>query len=97
MIEHRYDTAQSDVDVLREATRLAREIAGDTAHSEAFWSTSQHLCGTAKIGEVVDARCRVLGFENLWVVDGSILPRIPSRGPHATIVMAGHRAAEFVS
>ena len=33
----------------------------------------------------------------LWVVDGSILPAIPSRGPHATIVMAAHRAAEFVS
>lgn len=49
------------------------------------------------MGEVVDERCRVFGVENLWVVDGSILPDIPSRGPHATIVMAGHRAAEFVS
>jgi len=45
---------------------------------------------------VVDPRCRVRGIENLWVIDGSILPAITSRGPHATIVMLGHRAAEFV-
>ena len=55
------------------------------------------VCGTAKMGAVVDERCRVYGVDNLWVVDGSVLPGIPSRGPHATIVMAGHRAAEFVS
>jgi choline dehydrogenase-like flavoprotein len=30
------------------------------------------------------------------VIDGSILPAITSRGPHATIVMIGHRGAEFV-
>ena len=45
---------------------------------------------------VVDPTCRVRGIENLWVIDGSILPTITSRGPHATIVMVGHRAAEFV-
>ena len=45
---------------------------------------------------VVDARCRVRGVDGLWVVDGSVLPTITSRGPHATIVMIGHRAAEFI-
>jgi choline dehydrogenase-like flavoprotein len=45
---------------------------------------------------VVDHRCRVHGIEKLWVIDGSILPVITSRGPHATIVMLAHRAAEFV-
>ena len=45
---------------------------------------------------VVDHRCRVHGLDNLWVIDGSILPAITSRGPHATIVMLGHRATEFV-
>lgn len=45
---------------------------------------------------VVDNRCRVFGVDGLSVVDGSILPAIPSRGPHATIVMVGHRAAEFI-
>ena len=67
-----------------------------------MWSTSQHLCGSAPIGTdaderaVLDLQCRVRGIEGLWVVDGSILPTITSRGPHATIVMIGHRAAEFI-
>ena len=67
------------------------------------WSTSQHLSGTAPMGvdgdaaAVVDPRCRVRGVDGLWVVDGSVLPAITSRGPHATIVMIGHRAAEFIT
>jgi choline dehydrogenase len=46
---------------------------------------------------VVDHRCRVHGIDGLWVIDGSVLPAITSRGPHASIVMLGHRAAELVS
>ncbi len=66
------------------------------------WSTSQHLSSTAPMGNaddeaaVVDPECRVRGVDGLWVVDGSVLPAITSRGPHATIVMIGHRAAEFI-
>ncbi len=102
-IEHRYDSEPEDVAALREGTELARELASAAPYvGEPVWSTSQHLCGTAPMGAdgdpraVVDPRCRVRGIENLWVIDGSILPVITSRGPHATIVMLGHRAAEFV-
>ena len=84
-------------------TELALELAGAQAKSAtASWSTSQHLTGTAPMGgdndaaAVVDPQCRVRGVEGLWVVDGSVLPAITSRGPHATIVMIGHRAAEFI-
>lgn len=102
-IEHRYDSEPADVEALRRGSELARELAGTaTDVGTPAWSTSQHLCGTAPMGTgedpraVVDHRCRVYGTENLWVIDGSILPVITSRGPHATIVMLGHRAAEFV-
>lgn len=102
-IEHRYDSEPEDVAALRRGSELARELAGGTIDAAAaVWSTSQHLCGTAPMGvdgnprAVVNPRCRVLGIDNLWVIDGSILPAITSRGPHATIVMIGHRAAEFV-
>lgn len=104
LIEHRYDSASEDAAALRQGCALAREIFGGTTElGEPMWSTSQHLCGTAPMGAdadqhaVVDPRCRVRGSENLWVVDGSVLPRITSRGPHATIAMIGHRAAEFVA
>lgn len=102
-IEHRYDSEPEDVAALRQGAELARELARTATHvGEPVWSTSQHLCGTAPMGAdtdpraVVDHRCRVHGIDNLWVIDGSILPEITSRGPHASIVMLGHRAAEFV-
>ncbi|MBS4728781.1 mycofactocin system GMC family oxidoreductase MftG [Mycobacterium sp. SM1] len=102
-IEHRYDSAPEDVAALCRGTELARELAGAaTVIGSPVWSTSQHLCGSAPMGAapeqgaVVDQCCRVHGIDGLWVIDGSILPRITSRGPHATIVMLGHRAAEFV-
>jgi choline dehydrogenase len=103
IIEHRYDREPADIAKLEAGAALARELAGATAQvGTVSWSTSQHLARTAPMGAdadddaVVDTRCRVRGVDNLWVVDGSILPAITSRGPHATIVMIGHRAAEFI-
>ncbi|MGW0161133.1 mycofactocin dehydrogenase MftG [Mycobacterium sp. NPDC003323] len=95
VIEHHYDSVAEDIAALRAGADLARDITG-IADVEANWSTTQHLCGTAPLGSVLDAECRVRGVQNLWVADGSIMPNIPSRGPHATIAMIGHRAAEFV-
>jgi choline dehydrogenase-like flavoprotein len=102
-IEHRYDSEPADVQRLREGSELAREITGAaTGVGEPAWSTSQHLCGSVPMGRdddpaaVLDERCRVRGVEGLWVIDGSIMPSVPSRGPHATTVMLAHRAAQFV-
>lgn len=100
-IEHRYDSEPADVADLRGGCDMVREILGGvTELGEPAWSTSQHLCGTAPMGvgeqAVVDPQCRVHGVEGLWVIDGSVLPRIPARGPHATIATVAHRAAEFV-
>ena len=102
-IEHRYDSEPEDVAALQRGSELARELASAATHvGPPAWATSQHLCASAPMGAdgdphaVVDPTCRVRGIENLWVIDGSILPTITSRGPHATIVMLGHRAAEFV-
>jgi choline dehydrogenase len=102
VIEHRYDSEPTDVAQLEAGAELARELVGATTEVARFsWSTSQHLARTAPMGigddSVVDPLCRVHGVDNLWVVDGSVLPAITSRGPHATIVMIGHRAAEFIA
>jgi len=102
VIEHRYDSEPSDVATLEAGAELAHDLAGTGYEArESFWSTSQHLCGTVPMGaddggSVLDEQCRVRGIDRLWVVDGSIMPSITSRGPHATIVMIGHRAAEFI-
>jgi predicted dehydrogenase (TIGR03970 family) len=96
-IEHRYDSEPADIASLTRGSLLVAEIIGEaTTLGEPVWGTSQHLAGTAPIGEVVDSRLRVGGIENLWVADGSVLPTPLRRGPHATIAMIGHRAAEFI-
>jgi choline dehydrogenase-like flavoprotein len=47
-------------------------------------------------GAVVDQHLRVRGVEGLRVVDTSVLPTTPSRGPAATAVLIGERAAELL-
>jgi predicted dehydrogenase (TIGR03970 family) len=66
-------------------------------------TTAVHLCGSARMGPpgdagaVVDEHLRVRGVDGLRVVDTSVLPRVPSRGPAATAVMVGERAAELMT
>jgi choline dehydrogenase-like flavoprotein len=63
--------------------------------------TASHSSSTAKMGPpsdesaVVDQHCRVYGVDGLRVVDLSILPQLTRRGPNATAVMLGERAAGF--
>ncbi|NLE80918.1 MAG: mycofactocin system GMC family oxidoreductase MftG [Rhodococcus sp.] len=65
-------------------------------------ATSQHLSSTCRMGDdadrdaVVDERCRVKGVEGLYIADSSAMPRVPSRGPHATTLMIGERVADFI-
>jgi choline dehydrogenase-like flavoprotein len=66
-------------------------------------TTSIHLAGTARMGPdgdpgaVVDQHLRVRGVEGLRVVDTSVMPQVTSRGPAATAVMIGERAADLVT
>lgn len=66
-------------------------------------TTAIHLAGTARMGPpsdegaTVDQELRVRGVSGLRVVDTSVLPRVPSRGPAATAVMLGERAAELMT
>jgi choline dehydrogenase len=66
-------------------------------------TTAIHLCGTARMGPdgdagaVVDQELRVRGVDGLRVVDTSVLPTTPSRGPAATAVLLGERAADLMT
>jgi choline dehydrogenase-like flavoprotein len=47
---------------------------------------------------VVDQYCQVKGIQGLWVVDASVMPRIPrSGGAHATVVMIGERVVDWIA
>ena len=69
----------------------------------AHLTTAIHLSGTARMGPpsdpgaVVDQELRVRGVTGLRVADTSVLPTVPSRGPAATAVMLGERAAELMA
>src|SRR6202158_3499262 len=65
--------------------------------------SARHVSGTCKMGPdsdpmaVVDQYCRVKGVQGLWVVDASVMPRIPrSGGAHATVIMIGERAVDWI-
>jgi choline dehydrogenase len=61
-----------------------------------------HPSSTCRMGTdgdemaVVDQYGRVRGVEGLRIVDASIWPSVPSRGPNATAVMTGERIAAFM-
>jgi choline dehydrogenase len=55
-----------------------------------------HPVGTCAIGSVLDERCRVLGFENLYVVDASAIPEIPTANTNLTTIALAERAATWV-
>jgi choline dehydrogenase-like flavoprotein len=62
---------------------------------------SAHSCGTLVAGvdphhAVVDSRGRVHGLENLYVVDGSVLPRISRVNPALTICAWSLRVAHYL-
>ena len=62
--------------------------------------------GTAKMGTddgrladgtaVVDTNTKVYGTDNIFVVDASIWPGMPSTNPSALIVTASERASELI-
>jgi cellobiose dehydrogenase (acceptor) len=66
---------------------------------------SNHWMGTAKIGTddgraggsaVVDLNTKVYGTDNLFVVDASIFPGVPTTNPSAYIVTAAEHASQKI-
>lgn len=66
---------------------------------------SNHWLGTNKIGEddgrdggeaVVDTNTQVYGTDNLFVVDGSIMPGMMTGNPSAMIVIMAEHAADKI-
>ena len=55
-----------------------------------------HPVGTCALGRVVDERCRVLGFENLYVADASVMPTIPRVPVHLSTLAVAERAGEWI-
>ena len=72
------------------------EHVGAEEHVRASARGFFHPVGTCAIGSVLDERCRVLGFENFYVVDASAIPEIPSANTNLTTIALAERAATWV-
>ncbi len=59
-----------------------------------------HLVGTCRMGAVddprtvVDSDCRVLGVENLRVIDGSVMPEVTRANTNLTCILIAERMAD---
>lgn len=83
----------------------ARDLADDRRLDE--WMLERigagHPASTCRMGpdsdalSVVDHALRVRGTEGLRIADTSVFPTNTSRGPHATTVMIGERAADLLA
>jgi choline dehydrogenase len=62
-----------------------------------------HSVGTCRMGlspdagDVVDARCRIHGLDNVFIADASIIPQIPRANTNFTCSVIGTRAADFLA
>ena len=80
-------------------------LTSDEACEQLIWAsvnTFYHPVGTARMGRaddnfaVVDEQLRVLGVDNLRVVDASVMPSSVSANSNLTCIMIGERAADFM-
>ena len=60
-------------------------------------SDAQHICGTAAMGAVVDAECRVLGHDGLRVIDASVFPEVPRANTHLMVLAVAEQMSAVLS
>ncbi|XP_032666373.1 glucose dehydrogenase [FAD, quinone]-like isoform X2 [Odontomachus brunneus] len=57
--------------------------------------TSYHPAGTCRIGDVVDTSFKIYNMTNLYVVDASVLPSLPSGNTNAAVIALSQKAARM--
>lgn len=88
---------------------VGRELApGDLAQSDAALDdfirqnveSAYHPCGTCRMGTdplaVVDPECRVIGVQNLRVIDASIMPQATAGDLNGPTIMLAERASDII-
>lgn len=103
IVTHRY--TDRDRSARRKLTSAARGIlkaAGALCTLRVRLTTFSHAVGTLRMGadpatSPLDAASRYRGLDNLWVTDGSFMPRSGAVNPSLTIAANALRAAARVS
>jgi 5-(hydroxymethyl)furfural/furfural oxidase len=55
-----------------------------------------HVAGTCGIGRVVDAGLNVVGVENLWIADASVMPSVPRANTNLPTIMIAERGSDLI-
>lgn len=75
-------------------------VFGSTSYWECyirrFTLSAYHPIGTCSLGAVTDSDFRVKGTNNLYIVDASILPTLPSGNPIGAIMVMAEKAADVI-
>ena len=103
VLTHRY--TNRDLAARRELARVAGKIlreAGAAFTKMVRLKTFSHAVGTLRMGRdprtsPLDRNSRFRGVENLWVIDGSFMPRSAAVNPSLTIAANALFAAESVA
>jgi choline dehydrogenase len=77
---------------------------GDRVQTDAQWleycrdmgETVFHPTSTCSIGKVVDEELRVIGVDNLRVIDASVMPAVPSGNINAAVIAVAEKAADLI-
>jgi len=85
---------------------VAGEFApGDAVQTDADWlaycremgETVFHPTSTCSMGKVVDEKLKVVGVENLRVIDASVMPAVPSGNINAAVIAVAEKAADLIA
>ena len=77
---------------------------GDRVQTEDDWlaycremgETVFHPTSTCSMGKVVDEKLRVMGVDNLRVIDASVMPAVPSGNINAAVIAVAEKAADLI-
>lgn len=61
-----------------------------------FVGSARMGVGSSDAGAVVDPTFRVIGFDNLRVVDASVIPEVPNAHTQAVVIALAEKAARLI-
>ena len=94
--------------LLSDANGMSAQWIGDATDSEIDdWALRQvgaysHAAGSCAMGSsrgamaVGNERAEVIGYQNIWLCDASILPTLPRANTHLPVVMVANRVSEML-
>ena len=66
------------------------------AYCREMGETVFHPTSTCSLGKVVDENLKVMGVDNLRVIDASVMPAVTSGNINAAVIAVAEKAADLI-